>query len=274
MTANLVTIFCFRLVTDQDFQNICDWLPTIANVYRRLHLIHRLAIGGTPSLLWVPDLLVIAAAIFWSAYVYLSSKFPFAQDKTAITKKANDFIVTSPMAPSNKISFLKKCKEDEMWESEIEETENITVPSESDASSPTWSSSSVEMNEMLHGISLSIEFAAESKRRITSRKKRTLTTKSSILWKSLRQRIHVVRQVLVGLTPLSTFLKYYRQQKGKRKQQSLFCIVCVDNKRDIILRPCGLLCLCHGCQLEMGPVRLEKCPICFQVVTETIRIYW
>ena len=47
------------------------------------------------------------------------------------------------------------------------------------------------------------------------------------------------------------------------------CIVCRENKRCLAFQPCGHVPSCHRCFEQ-----LTKCPMCRQVVENTVHIFW
>jgi Zinc finger, C3HC4 type (RING finger) len=92
-------------------------------------------------------------------------------------------------------------------------------------------------------------------------------TKSARVIMQLRSQLDTFRRQLLIPAPISTFVSHLK------KKENIYCIVCMTEKRNIILRPCGHLCLCSGCVDEMGD-RLELCPICFVKFDERFKIYW
>ena len=108
------------------------------------------------------------------------------------------------------------------------------------------------------------EFSLDRKRK---RKKRvhSLTAQTAYLLGRMRHRVDAIRAAALN-KPMTSMTRFFQD-----RQQQLQCIVCTHQLRDVIIQPCGHLCLCHDCSLEMD---LTKCPICFKTVKETTRIYW
>ena len=47
------------------------------------------------------------------------------------------------------------------------------------------------------------------------------------------------------------------------------CVVCQFDERNIVMRPCGCLCLCEGCREILAARQTSNCPCCRQVVEGT-----
>ncbi|KAK4875769.1 hypothetical protein RN001_012191 [Aquatica leii] len=62
-----------------------------------------------------------------------------------------------------------------------------------------------------------------------------------------------------------------RRQKarGDEMSDSQLCVVCKANPREVILLPCGHVCLCEDCSDEI----LELCPICREVIEKRTAAY-
>lgn len=48
------------------------------------------------------------------------------------------------------------------------------------------------------------------------------------------------------------------------------CCVCLDQPRNLVLIPCGHLCLCVDCGRHGG---LKECPLCRVRITKRLRVY-
>ena len=65
------------------------------------------------------------------------------------------------------------------------------------------------------------------------------------------------------------------QQPGQRgggvgaADQGRLCVVCWDNDREVLLRPCNHYCVCTECCRQLG----GKCPMCRRTFTNSERIY-
>jgi len=65
--------------------------------------------------------------------------------------------------------------------------------------------------------------------------------------------------------------KYQSQQNDDTFENGVdLCIICEDKKKDVVLIPCRHLCVCLNC-FEIG--KLVKCPICREVVKDSMKIY-
>ena len=53
-------------------------------------------------------------------------------------------------------------------------------------------------------------------------------------------------------------------------KSNIICIVCMDNPIDIILNPCGHMCLCNSCFLKMES---KKCPCCNFLIKEKKAVF-
>ena len=55
----------------------------------------------------------------------------------------------------------------------------------------------------------------------------------------------------------------------EREREKKLCVVCLDNKRELLLRPCNHFCLCSNCLRLID----NKCPVCRGNILYTERIY-
>lgn len=62
-------------------------------------------------------------------------------------------------------------------------------------------------------------------------------------------------------------IKSQRIEQSKMNREinlddNLRCVVCLENKKEIILLPCGHVCLCFGCSNQI----ISVCPICRKLI--------
>jgi hypothetical protein len=63
-----------------------------------------------------------------------------------------------------------------------------------------------------------------------------------------------------------------KKAEEKIMEDPSVCVVCMDEKADCCLKPCGHLCLCQTCAIEIH-TRRETCPICRACIQETLKVY-
>ena len=68
---------------------------------------------------------------------------------------------------------------------------------------------------------------------------------------------HLLRQQLSKLN----------SELSQEKDKNL-CVVCLDNRRELLLKPCNHYCLCTDCMPT-----LRKCPVCTQAIRSTEKIF-
>jgi hypothetical protein len=51
------------------------------------------------------------------------------------------------------------------------------------------------------------------------------------------------------------------------------CVVCMDERCNTVLLPCGHLCLCAGCTSELKQQGVLRCPLCRVTVTQTKQVF-
>ena len=52
------------------------------------------------------------------------------------------------------------------------------------------------------------------------------------------------------------------------------CSVCLTNPLEMLLKPCGHICICHRCLTQLNNSSSQpKCPICREDVINTERVY-
>ena len=62
---------------------------------------------------------------------------------------------------------------------------------------------------------------------------------------------------------------------GAGDSVDLDCVVCLDERKDQVCRPCGHLCMCAGCAQAMirAKGKKAKCPLCEHDIDEVMKIY-
>jgi protein neuralized len=51
------------------------------------------------------------------------------------------------------------------------------------------------------------------------------------------------------------------------------CAICMECEPDCALYPCGHMCMCHSCAMNVQKQRSALCPICRQPIVDILRIY-
>ena len=60
---------------------------------------------------------------------------------------------------------------------------------------------------------------------------------------------------------------------GLEKQELQTCVVCWENTRSVLFRPCNHACVCVDCEEGFGENLLRECPLCKGVVEAKERVY-
>jgi hypothetical protein len=56
--------------------------------------------------------------------------------------------------------------------------------------------------------------------------------------------------------------------------QSVECVICLTNKKNILLLPCKHLCLCSECANNQEPSqRIAECPLCRKIITDKVSVF-
>eukprot|EP01084_Bolivina_argentea_P124634 220861_1 len=67
---------------------------------------------------------------------------------------------------------------------------------------------------------------------------------------------------------LNNALQKVRQKINDIHQKEKQCVVCMDQKKNMLFRPCNHVAVCQTCHLQ-----LKECPLCQKPITESILIY-
>mmetsp|Transcript_2166 Transcript_2166/g.7558 ORF Transcript_2166/g.7558 Transcript_2166/m.7558 type:complete len:84 (-) Transcript_2166:62-313(-) len=57
---------------------------------------------------------------------------------------------------------------------------------------------------------------------------------------------------------------------GERALDKYMCVVCLEKPKSVVLLPCRHSCLCEECAEAQ---QWERCPLCREVVEDTLRIF-
>ena len=58
------------------------------------------------------------------------------------------------------------------------------------------------------------------------------------------------------------------EKKLLKEEESKQCVVCMDQPRELMIRPCNHYCVCQSCAR-----RLQKCPMCNRLINRAERVY-
>lgn len=51
---------------------------------------------------------------------------------------------------------------------------------------------------------------------------------------------------------------------AKQDNDDMECVICLDNRRDVVFKPCNHCCVCHRCYVTMPT---QECPCCMQQIS-------
>ena len=63
---------------------------------------------------------------------------------------------------------------------------------------------------------------------------------------------------------------YINLVEASEKQDESLCIVCLTNKRNALFYKCGHNVACIDCS---NAIRRDKCPVCFQIIKDVVKMY-
>ena len=93
----------------------------------------------------------------------------------------------------------------------------------------------------------------------------TTSERAERLDRELRQARDMIRQMEEARSASSSG----QQQEEEDLRTRVTCVVCMVNRRSVVLKPCNHFAVCSTCA-----DRLEKCPICTRDITGKEAIYW
>ena len=77
--------------------------------------------------------------------------------------------------------------------------------------------------------------------------------------KYFRDKINKLDNLLKQLKYQIISYKQTIQDKNVQKNDTLYCILCMDNNRNVLFKPCNHIVICDTCS---GSTNLEECIIC------------
>ena len=82
----------------------------------------------------------------------------------------------------------------------------------------------------------------------------------------LRSRVQAERKCSIDLT--KKLVKQFSKPKQQQGDDAL-CVVCMERKRQYLLKPCNHYCVCNACKSTLQ----NKCPLCRKVIQKYEKIY-
>lgn len=61
-----------------------------------------------------------------------------------------------------------------------------------------------------------------------------------------------------------------RNANSPSMNEDFACIVCLSQLREVVMLPCGHICLCYDCSVQL---RGRPCPVCQQHVNDVCLVY-
>lgn len=61
--------------------------------------------------------------------------------------------------------------------------------------------------------------------------------------------------------------------RSARSDAMPLCVICSENVRDVIIKPCSHVALCETCARTLRRSRAPVCPICRKTITDVERVY-
>jgi L-lactate utilization protein LutB len=90
------------------------------------------------------------------------------------------------------------------------------------------------------------------------------TSKSEI--QTLKEPNRVKEQQMNGTQNVPTSKKISKQESEEKNES--YCIICLDNKKNIVFLPCAHFVSCMECGLSM-----KNCPVCRTKIQATVRTF-
>ena len=106
---------------------------------------------------------------------------------------------------------------------------------------------------------------------ITTMKKEN--NKLSISLESHKQQVKKLEEQLTQLQQLQQLQHEDNVQNVDVINDDKTCVICMDNKKDHVIVPCGHACLCGDC-VEMFKDGQQKCPLCKADIMTVTKVYF
>ena len=74
------------------------------------------------------------------------------------------------------------------------------------------------------------------------------------------------------LKNIKDFQLINEQKEENKKEKKHLCIICLTNKQEIILSPCGHKCICENCYYKLkNKNKISECPVCRHPIESIVR---
>uniref|UniRef100_A0A6B2LQ64 RING-type domain-containing protein n=1 Tax=Arcella intermedia TaxID=1963864 RepID=A0A6B2LQ64_9EUKA len=83
--------------------------------------------------------------------------------------------------------------------------------------------------------------------------------------------LNILEQELLAKLQLLQLTKKKKEQDQENKS---YCVICLDEKREHVLVPCGHLCICSSCSGPFSKTQPHICPVCRAPFTATYKVYY
>ena len=64
------------------------------------------------------------------------------------------------------------------------------------------------------------------------------------------------------------------KQACRTEDEEHLCVVCDDEKKQIILLPCKHMCLCKTCSVRCLFNTIKDCPMCRTEIKDSMEVFW